>query len=154
MGGVMWPAARSKPGAKFTPQRKGEKMKVTINKDAKKVITLAQLDGAKMIIDQMKEDESTAAEYAEYAVNAILSACGDYCETIFTAAATVYPNRRVYEQFGEGSDNLDIWIEGCAKGSRHFVEYGAYLSDIWSLTGDNSESIAACHMFSVLYSRN
>lgn len=114
-------------------------MKVSINKESKKVITLAQAEAAKYIVEAMKEDESTPAEYAGYAVRAICNAYDIYGSVdVIRAEAYILPNNHVWEQWGERSENLDIWITGIAIcGYDDVVRFGAYISDIWALDGDN-----------------
>ncbi len=125
-------------------------MKVKITADSRKVITLAQTDVAKRIIEFCAEDETTAAEYARYAVNAIMRKHNDYCDTVLQCSAEIAGNGRVWNCILEDSENLDIWISGIAKCGCHFCEFGAYLSDIWEICGDIAD---ADNMFSVVYSR-
>lgn len=129
-------------------------MKVTFGKDYKRLFTIDEYEKAKRIISDMKEDSSSPAEYAEYAVNAIGHACGiGGCEKVFSCSAEIAGNCRVWNQFSDDSGSLDIWLSGVAKTWNGFVEFGAYLSDIWSLDGENSDFLAKNHMFKVIYSR-
>ena len=126
-------------------------MKVSINQDSKNVLLLRQFDAAKRVVNEMKEDESKPADYARYAVSAILSASNDYCTEVIKAEASITRNCRVWNAFNDESEDIDVWVEGIAAGSRCFVRFGAYLSDIWNLNRDNSEAIASAHMFKVIY---
>lgn len=117
-------------------------MNVTMNKESKRIITLEEAPAARRIISDMKEDESTVAEYAKYAVNA---ACKGCCQEIFKATATIAKNRRINDQYFEGSKDLDVWIDAIAQTSDEFCVIGAYLSDIWSLSGDDREQVD--HMY-------
>lgn len=125
-------------------------MKVKITADSRKVITMAQTDIAKRIIESCAEDEATAAEYARYAVNAIMRKHNDCCDTVLQCSAEIAGNGRVWNRILEDSENLDVWISGIAKCGCHFCEFGAYLSDIWEICGEDGEDN---HMFSVVYGR-
>ena len=49
--------------------------------------------------------------------------------------------------FTENSGCLDVWIEATALvNGNEFIIIGAYLSDIWMITGYNNEEIAS-HMY-------
>ena len=129
-------------------------MKVTFSKDYKQRFTIDEYEKAKQIISDMKEDEFTPAGYAKYAVNAIGSAYGiGGCEKVFDCKATVAGNCRAWNSYLSDSGTLDIWIEGTAKTWQGFVEFGVYLTDVWTLSGDNAEDIARNHMFKVIYKR-
>jgi hypothetical protein len=114
-------------------------MKVTMSEESKRIITLEEAGIAKKIIADMKEDESTAAEYA---ASAVYTACGSSCLKVFEASATVARNRRAYDSFFEGSKDLDIWVKATAQTADGFCIVGAYLTDICRLTGDNNAEIA------------
>ena len=123
-------------------------MKVTFGKDCKKWMTVEQYEVAKTIIRDMKDDESTPAEYAVYAVNAIGKAFDiGSCTKVFECTATIAGNRRIWNQFGDDTGTLDIWLEGTARTWDGFVEFGAYLTDIWSISGDNAVDLAKNHMY-------
>ena len=115
-------------------------MKVTLQKDYRSWYTLEDLDRAKMVIASEKEDESTIASWAVYAVNEAVNdrerkgrKTYSYCheENIFRATARTAKNSRAWNQYGEGTGNMDVWIEAYAFLGDCFVEIGAYLSDIW-----------------------
>ena len=115
-------------------------MKVTISAESKRVVTMEEMKMAKEIVQAMKEDELTAAEYARFAVVAL----GDGCEKVYEATAEIAKNCRAWDTYGEGSGTLDIWIEATARTWNGFVEIGAYLTDIWNISGDNDQTE---HMF-------
>ena len=129
-------------------------MKITFGKDYKKYLTVEEHEYAKTLIHDMKEDESTPAEYAVYAVNAIGAAYGiGSCERVLECSAEIAGNCRVYDQYGNGSGNLDVWLHGIAKTWDAYIEFGAYLTDVWSLDGENSAEIARDHMYTVIYKK-
>ena len=114
-------------------------MKVTLQKDYRQFYTLEDLDRAKMVIASEKEDESTIASWAVYAVNEVLNylnnGMGGYAyadeKDILKATARTAKNCRAWNEYGEGSQNMDVWIEATAQTYNCFIEIGAYLSDIW-----------------------
>lgn len=106
-------------------------MKVALEKNYRRKYTLEDLDRAKMVIAAEKEDEETAIGWAEYAANEALKDSDDYLVRIIEATATTAKNRRAYNAYGEGSEDMDVWIEGIARTEWGFLEFGAYLSDIW-----------------------
>lgn len=116
-------------------------MKVTLEKDYRKYYTLEDLDHAKAVIACAKDDESKIAEYAEMTVNEVVKDGGDYCVEILKATAHTAKNCRAFDAYGEGTGNMDIWIEAVAETTSAFVKIGAYLSDIWMI-GDGQYDCA------------
>lgn len=112
-------------------------MRVAMDKDYKRYYTINEVDVAKRIIKQEKEeDESTPAEWAEYAVREALRGTNKSLCEVITATARISKNCRAWDAYFEGSWNLDIWIEALARTTEGYIEIGAYLSDIWQ-TGAN-----------------
>ena len=103
-------------------------MKVTLPKDYKEIFTMAQLEAAKQVIAQEKDqDEETPAGWAKMAI----AEEGSYPEKILEATATICRNCRIWNQYTDESRDLDVWIEATAKTTEGFMEIGAYLTDIW-----------------------
>lgn len=128
-------------------------MKVkAFTKEDKKYVTAYDVEKSREIIRDMKEDESTPAEYLETAAKSLK---GVYHAEIINAAARVSCNRRVWNAYSAESQDLDIYVEGLAKveyndGKRYrvaYVEIGAYLSDIWQLTGSEEDDATTTSMF-------
>lgn len=115
-------------------------MKVSITAESKRYITLEEAPIAKAIIDNLKEDETTAAEYVTYAINA---ACKGTCQEVFKAKATICKNCRANNSIIENSKDLDVWIEATAQTTEGFCIIGVCLSDIWQLCEDNRENIVS-----------
>lgn len=128
-------------------------MKVILTKESKQNIKASQLDAAKSIIRMCRDDESSAADYATYAVNCIMHDKMDWCESILKCSAEIAPNSRVWGLWGNETENLDVWIEGIAECSRCLVRFGAYLSDIWSISGDNAGELSE-RMYKKIYTAN
>ena len=114
-------------------------MKVSISKESRRFISLAEAPIAQRIVKDLKEDESSAAEYATLAINA---ACEGHCVKVFEAKAVIAKNCRAYGAYFDDSGNLDVWVEATAQTSYGFCIIGAYLSDIWNLDGDNNDEMA------------
>ena len=109
-------------------------MKITITADAKRHITIAEMPIVKRIITEYKEDECTAKEYAAIVARMIT---GDNCVEVINAEAQIAKNCRIYNQYGEDSADLDVWIDFRAYSEYKdcFIIGGAYLSDICNFCG-------------------
>lgn len=118
-------------------------MKVTISNESKKIISLFEMPTVRQMIENLKEDEITAKEYAEMAARV---AIGGYTVKVFEASASIAKNCRAENNYTNDSGNLDVWIDFTALTSEGFVIGGAYLTDIWNITGNNNEEIRS-HMF-------
>lgn len=124
-------------------------MKVRLEKESKKYITLAQAPIVREIIADMKEDEETAADWVKYAIAAPYNHM-EYSVEVLKASAKIAKNNRAWNALNEHSEDLDVWIDAtayvsCADGYE-FIIIGAYLSDIWQITSDNALEIAT-HMY-------
>ena len=106
-------------------------MKVTLEKEYRKLYTLEELDHAKAVIQFEKEDEETAKGWAEYAAREALSGTDDYCVRILEASAETAKNRRAWDLYGDNTASMDVWISFIAETANGFLKGGAYLSDIW-----------------------
>ena len=110
-------------------------MKVLLPKNYKKYFTVEEYEIAREIIKTEREDDaSTAKDMAEYAVREALKnddLC--YLEEILEAKAEVCKNNYLlyYDRYFEGSQLMDVYISGVARVSFGYLEFGAYLSDIW-----------------------
>lgn len=115
-------------------------MKVTLPKDYRSLFTLEEMDIARKLIREMKDDELPAREYADIAVNYILSrflpSTGGYFDELLKSNFEITKNGYGWEQYGKGYRNLDIWFSGVAKTSRGYLEFGVYMTDVWSIGGD------------------
>lgn len=113
-------------------------MKVKLTEEMKKYISIAEMPVVKQIIKDMKEDDSIIG-YAQAAAH-VASGWNDF--EILKAEASIAKNCRVWNQYGENTDDLDIWLDIYAFDSyAGFYEIGIYLSDVWSITGDNSDEL-------------
>ena len=107
-------------------------MKVTLEKDYKMYYTLEDFERAKAVIKWEKEnDEYSLKDWAEYAVKEALKDSNDYVREIYCVSANTARNCRVWDAYGEGTGNMDVWIEFVAQTCDGFIKGGAYLSDIW-----------------------
>lgn len=121
-------------------------MKVKFEKESKKYITLEEAPIARKIIADMKEDENTAADWAEYAISAAYNYRA-YSTEILKASAKIAKNGRAWNVLNDHSETLDVWIEATAYVSGdEFIIIGAYLSDIWQITVDNAQE-SVSHMY-------
>ena len=121
-------------------------MKVNFTDDSKRVITIADVPTAKEIINSLKEED--IKELARTASN-IAGGCDTY--EILKAEAEIAKNSRIYNYYNDNSNTLDVWLEIYAYSEyKGFYNIGVYLSDLWSLDGENSKEIKR-HMFLRVY---
>ena len=104
---------------------------ITFPKDYKKYMTISEVEAAKAMIAEQREEEETTAGWAEYAVREALKDTGDYLDRILEAKAEISGNSRVWNAYNLDSGKLDIWIEATARTGNGFIIVGAYLTDIW-----------------------
>lgn len=106
-------------------------MLVKLEERYKEFYTINDLERARAIIKQEREDEMTCAQYAEYAGNEILKGGRDFLRQILKATARTAKNCRVWNAYDSDSEDMDIWIDAIAETSYGFIKFGAYLTDIW-----------------------
>ena len=115
-------------------------MKVIIEKESREYFTVAEMDAAKQLVKDCRENDSMKP--SEYAEMAIICAFNNntYGLKVLEASAKVARNERVFDRFFEGSKRLDVWIEATAKVNIDcFAEIGFYLSDVWEIGADQEE---------------
>lgn len=83
-------------------------MKVRLEKEEKKYITLEEAPIVREIIADMKEDEYTAAFYAESAISAAYNHM-NYNIEVLKASAKIAKNNKTWNAFNDHSWNLDIY---------------------------------------------
>lgn len=106
-------------------------MKVKLEKEYRSHYTLDELDMARKVIASEKDDESTAREWAEYAVNEALRNEDGCLLEVIKAEAETAKNCRAFNAYGEGTGKMDVWVSFLAETTEGFIKGGAYLSDIW-----------------------
>ncbi len=113
-------------------------MKVALPKDYRKLFTLEEMDIARKIIHDMKDDDFTPALYAEIAIDHWLRhhTADDGRVTVLTATAEISKNRMAWNAYSDNSRQMDIWVRVVAKTYDGYLELGAYLTDIWSIAPD------------------
>lgn len=122
------------------------KIDMWYGKEEKKYITLEEAPIVREIIASMKEDESTVEEYAEMAIRVAYDGNAWNIDTM-KASAKIAKNCRAWNVYSDNSNSIDIWIEATAYvNNDEFIMIGAYLSDIWQISGDNQKEIAS-HMY-------
>jgi len=113
-------------------------MKVTLEKDYKRIYTIEEYESAKRVIAWEKEnDEETAKGWAEYAVREALKDEIESLTEVIKAEARTAKNGRIWDAYGEGSGMMDVLIEFVAKTSEGYMDGCAYLSDIWQTGADD-----------------
>lgn len=107
-------------------------MKVKLEERYREFYTIEDLDAAKRVIAvERQDDEETPEGWAGYAAREAMRNCSGYVKRIIEASARTAKNMRVWNEYGEETKDLDVWIEALAETSEGFLKIGAYLSDIW-----------------------
>lgn len=107
-------------------------MKVNLEKDYRRLYSLEDLDAVKVVQEYEKtEDDWKASDWAEMAAREAVRGTSQDVREVITAKAETAKNCRVWDAYGDGSNDMDVWITATAKIDRGFLEIGAYLSDIW-----------------------
>lgn len=121
-------------------------MKIQITKEAKQWLTVAEMPEVRRIITYLKDDD--VKDYARMAVRLLT---GNNCSNvkIFEVSAKIAGNNRVEDYYTNNSGDLDVWISFIAysENSDCFIKGGAYLSDIWSITGTESDNKLKSEMY-------
>jgi len=123
-------------------------MKVQIPHSMKRILTVAEMPQVREIQKQMKED-SYLTDYLRSAAR--VASGGNYNFSIYNESAQIAKNARIENYYSGNSGNLDIWLECLAFdifGGAYLI--GVYLSDVFSITGDNKAEIRE-HMFIKTY---
>lgn len=106
-------------------------MKVKFEKDYRRWYTLEDVERAKMVIQyERDDDDSTVKDWAMYAAQEILNGHGHPVEVLKAEAETAV-NRRVWNAYGEGTGDMDVYITATVALDDGFLALGAYLSDVW-----------------------
>lgn len=114
-------------------------MKIKLPKDYKKWMTVERYEEAKAIINDYSEPTSYFEDYAQTAAR-IASRNNGVFEILKLSAEIAGHD----DNNGYFDHNLDIYLEFYAFDSFcGFYEIGAYLSDIWQATGENSDELRA-----------
>lgn len=115
-------------------------MKIKMTADSKKALTLEDAEITKEIQAEMEEDTGLI-DYAVMAVNA--AGFNTTRGKIYAVTAEWARNRRIWNRYTDNSRDIDIWLNFVAQTDEGFKMIGAYLSDIWEITGDNQREIAS-----------
>ena len=119
-------------------------MKIEITETMKRILTISEMPAVKAMQAEFK-----AEKFQWEADKAAYIASGASCK-VLSVSAEIAKNCRIRNYYGNGNENsgdLDIWLHVLAY-DRYcgFYDIGAYLSDIWSSNGDNTDEIRS-HMF-------
>jgi hypothetical protein len=122
-------------------------MKVKLEERYKDIYTLSELETAKRIIKEVKEDTETAKGYAVYAATEALKNTTDSVVEVLKAEAHTALNCRVYDAYFEGSGRMDVWVNFTVQTCNGFIIGGAYLTDIYGSGAVNYKDHMYIKMF-------
>lgn len=120
-------------------------MKVALEKEYKKFVTLEEAPLVRRFLANMKEDDFPIMDAAKMAVE-VACGFGSRCVKVYEAKATFAKNQWVYNWYYDESRDFDVWIDIVAEATNGFYIVGVYLTDIHSITGDNNEEVKS-HMY-------
>lgn len=106
-------------------------MKVKLEARYKDLYTISEYEAAKRVIKAVAEDMSTVMEWAEYAAREAVRDTDDCISEVLLADAHTALNARVYDAIAEDTGHMDVLVHGLARTFDGFVEFSAYLTDIW-----------------------
>ena len=111
-------------------------MKISITKETKNWLKIADLEGAKQMVKDLREEDSTVEEYAKMAAIAITD---DNSVEIIRATAEFEDHIGIWNFFNDESHRLDVKISFVATywdgDSYCFMQASAYLSNIYQSNG-------------------
>ena len=115
-------------------------MIVKITNESKKWMTVYELEQAKIIIQQFKEDDSMA-DLCQIAAKVASRTIYEF--EIFKSSAEIAGNSRIRDAYHDDSGKLDVWIECYAYNSYiGFFTIGAYYTDLLKYDGTKLAAIA------------
>lgn len=121
-------------------------MIVKITNESKKWMTVYELEQAKIIIQQFKEDNSMA-DLCQIAAKVASKTI--YKFEIFKSVAEIAGNSRIRDAYHDGSGKLDVWIECYAYNPYiGFFTIGAYYTDLIKHDGtEEMNGLIRDHMY-------
>ena len=126
-------------------------MKIRMTDESKHIVAVSEMPAVRKMIEDFKEEDGLK-DYVEMAVHALLESVWNI--EVLKAQAEIAKNCRIWNRFGDenlSSDQLDVWITGTVRYTcvpDGFAEVGAYISDLWDLTGDRQHDSALIpHMY-------
>lgn len=113
-------------------------MKVKLTAELKKNASVIELPLINNVIKAMKNDNTTAKEYAEMAVR-IASEWDNF--KVLDATAKVAYNWLKCDELAVHTGMFDVWVDYVAFDGYEFIVGGAYVSDLRGCAGDNRSNI-------------
>lgn len=115
-----------------------KKIKINLPENYKKVYTVEDVEIMKELAKNFNDQTAEEAGIADAAES--LARLFDSSAKVLEAEAETAKNARVWDYY-TGAKDIDIWITIKFLGWSDFYIIGAYLSDIWSITGENTEEL-------------
>ena len=113
-------------------------MIVNVTEESKRYLTMAEEPFVyKIVGDFQEQEEGEPGEYLDMAAQIVARKYGEYPKKVIFARAEIAKNERICNIHGEGTENLDVWIEGLVQTDSSYIELGAYITDIWDISGVN-----------------
>lgn len=120
-------------------------MKVQITRNTKDILSVSEMPAARQIVKDFREDEDIDG----YISSVARIVCG-YNESfeILRSSAEITRNCRIQDYYGDNTKDLDVWIYGLAFNWFYgLIEIGAYVSDVFSITGTAEDKDLLQHFY-------
>ena len=111
-------------------------MRVSLPKNYKEFLTVAEAETARRVIKELKTWEESAEYFAKVAVEDCTEA-DEWCEQVLSVKAEICRDIRTNDMYFDGSGHIDIWLDIIAETSKGFVSIGCILSDVWQVAPNN-----------------
>jgi hypothetical protein len=120
-------------------------MKVQITPKAKEILSVSEMPAARQIVKDFQEDE----DLDRYISSVARIVCG-YNESfeVLRSSAEIAKNCRIRDYYGDNTADLDVWVYGLAFNWFYgLIEIGAYISDVFSITGTAEDKDILNHIY-------
>lgn len=112
-----------------------KKIKITLPAEYKQHYTINEVEQMKKVIDLYnKEMPETVGDAVQVLENMVKGKA-------IEAKAETAGNCRIYNHHDTDSGKIDIYITATIQAYDAFYIIGAYITDIWNITGDNNDEI-------------
>lgn len=108
-------------------------VKINFPKDYKNYFTVADVERAKKVIKDFKENPIDFYDMASMAIYDI----GGSVNEIYSVKAEVCRDAGTHDAYYEDSGNIDVWLDIVAETSDGFIKLGCLLSEIMFISSED-----------------
>lgn len=123
-------------------------LKARITKEAKQVLTVAEMPAVQQVVKETSQNQLNDKKHTCETIETMLQHIFGESFQIINVSCEIEKNCRVWNEYFEGSSDIDVWINFDALGFYTFVHGGVYLSDLERIDGEDSTySYIKDHMY-------